>query len=143
MDALAGALEFGVGGSVGGFEFVVVGLREDFVLEEQLAAMQGAVGAEDFDLGFLEVGAGCGDVAALQLAMRLPFLTSWPGRTLQAEHASAERRKDADDVRGIGSDAGGDFEVVGARAGRGRPWFRCRRWRVGFRLAGAALTCTP
>ena len=38
------------------------------MLEQQLAAGEGAVGAEHLDLGFLEVGAGGGDVAALQRA---------------------------------------------------------------------------
>ncbi len=51
-----------------GFQLVVVGLGEDIVLEEEFAACKGAVGADDFDLGLLEVGAGGCDVAALERA---------------------------------------------------------------------------
>ncbi len=98
MDALAGAFQFGVCGLRCRLELVVVGLREDVVLEEEFASGERAVGADDFDLGFLEVGAGCGDVAALKLRDDVALLDLLAGKDAESKHASAERRKDADDV---------------------------------------------
>src|SRR5579871_461345 len=98
MDALTGAFEFGVRGLRCRLKFVVIGLREDVVLEEEFAAGECAIGADDFYFGFLEVGASGGDVAALKLRDDVTFLDLLTGQDAEAEHASAEGRKDVDNL---------------------------------------------
>jgi hypothetical protein len=117
QNALAGTLELGVSGFVGGFEIVEVGLGEDVMLEQEGSALEGTVGTKDFDLCFFEVGAGRGDVGALKHGDGLALLHLLAGEDLHVEDSAGERRKDADNVSGVRHDVRWDVEIVDAGLG--------------------------
>ncbi len=58
-------VELRVLGLVRGFEIVVVALRHHFVLQQKLGAIELEIGARDFNLGLLVIGARLGNLAAL------------------------------------------------------------------------------
>jgi hypothetical protein len=63
-----------VGDFVGGLKLCEIGLRENIVREQKFAALEGGIGADDFDLCLLEVGAGDGDIVTLKLSDNLTLV---------------------------------------------------------------------
>lgn len=82
--------------------------------EKKLAAVEGTVGAKNFDLYFLEVGASDGNVVALELDDNLPLRHGLTGKDVKAKDSAAKRRIDVNNVRGIGGDVRRNVEIVGA-----------------------------
>src|SRR4051812_47444059 len=117
MDALTGTLKLSVRRLVGGLYLVIVSLRENLVLEEQLGAGESAVGALHFDLRLLVVGPRESDVAALECGdnVTFPYLLAW--KHAKSQYPSTGWREDANDMRRVSGDVSGNFEIVAALLG--------------------------
>jgi hypothetical protein len=110
VHSLSGALLFGMSGGANSGELLEVSLRHHFVRNQQLAAIESTVGAQNFDSRFVEVGASLRHVTALQQCDWLTFAHLLPWSQRKIHQASAERSVDMNQMRGVSFNAPRDFE---------------------------------
>jgi hypothetical protein len=132
VHSLSGALLFGVSGSVNGGQLLEVSLRHHFVRNQQFAAVESAVGAQNFDSRFVEVSACLRHVPALQQSDWLPFAHLLPWSQRKIHQASAERSVDMDQMRGVSFNPPRDFEGGGRTLHMNRLNLEVYLWLVGF-----------
>jgi hypothetical protein len=87
--SLSSAFLFGVSGGGNSGQLLEIGLRHYFVRNQQLAAIESAVGAENFDPRLVKVGARLRHVTALQQRDGLTFayLLTWSQRKIHKTSA--------------------------------------------------------